>query len=226
MLCGRIAEGDSSSAEKALQELFTALVIYSEKDTEQIRGRSIELLSLISRAAVDGGADGDTILTFNQEYLASINSAKEAEMYLLQLTRAVRKFARLVQEMSTVEHVDVISRVRHYIQRNYSQKVTLEEAAAQVNLSPSYLSKIFRREMGIGFITYLNKMRVEKSKILLQNRNIELVEAGGMVGYEDQSYFTRMFKRFTGIPPGKYREQRGRYPSDSQEIHVDGVHEN
>jgi len=223
ILRGRVAEGDSNSAERALQELFTALVLYSEKDIKKMRGRSLELLSLVSRAAVDGGADGDTILALNEEYIASIHAAQEAEMFLLQLTRAVRKYARLVQAMSTVEHVDVISRVKNYIQRNYAQKISLEEAAAQVNLSPSYLSKIFRREMGIGFISYLNKVRVEKSKVLLQNREIELVEAGGMVGYEDQSYFTRIFKRFTGIPPGKYREQRGRYPSDSHEIHIEEV---
>jgi len=221
----RVAEGDQSAAGTALQELFAALIVYSGRGHAKIRSRSTELISLISRSAVEGGADGDTIHALNEEYLSSIISARDAEMILLQLSRAVKKYSRLVREMSSVPHLDAINRVKNYCRRHYARKISLDEAAAEVNLSPSYLSKVFRREMGISFVSYLNKIRIEKSKLILQNRSVELVEVAGMVGYDDQSYFTRIFKRFTGIPPGRYREQRGRFPSNSQEIHEDDVYE-
>ena len=86
-------------------------------------------------------------------------------------------------------------------------------------MSPTYFSKLFSEEMGCRFTAYLNKVRVEKSKLLLKGSGIPLVDIAGLVGYEDQSYFTKVFKRVTGVSPGKYRESGGRAPASSQEIH-------
>jgi len=75
--------------------------------------------------------------------------------------------------------------------------------------------------MDCRFMAYLNKIRIEKGRHLLKNTDIPLVDIAGLVGYEDQSYFTKVFKRLTGVSPGKYRESGGRAPSSNQEIHED-----
>ena len=79
-----------------------------------------------------------------------------------------------------------------------------------MNLSPSYFSKLFKTETGINYSTYLNQVRVEKSKELLLNEDLTLVEISNLVGFEEQSYFTKVFRRITGTTPGKFRETRGR----------------
>lgn len=89
------------------------------------------------------------------------------------------------------------------------KKITLEEVASYVYLSPSYFSKIFKEEMKVNFNTYLNYVRIEKSKKLLLDDSIVLVDLSNLVGFEDQSYFSKVFKKITGVSPGKYRESRG-----------------
>jgi len=72
--------------------------------------------------------------------------------------------------------------------------------------------------MKCNFTAYVNRLRIDQSKSLLRETNIPLVDIAGMVGYEDQSYFTKVFRKITGTSPGKYRESRGFATSD-QEIH-------
>jgi len=89
------------------------------------------------------------------------------------------------------------------------KKITLEDVAAYVYLSPSYFSKIFKEEMDVNFNAYLNYVRIEMSKKLLLDPSISMVEVSNLVGFEDQSYFSKVFKKMTGISPKKYRENRG-----------------
>ena len=88
-------------------------------------------------------------------------------------------------------------------------KITLEEVSSHVYLSPSYFSKIFKEEMKYNFNTYLNHIRIEVSKQLLADDKVLLVDVSSLVGYEDQSYFSKVFKKMTGVSPGKFRENRG-----------------
>ena len=103
---------------------------------------------------------------------------------------------------------------------HYSEKIILDDVAAETLLSPAYFSKIFKEQTNDNFTHYLNKLRIEKSKSLLRNSSISLVDIAGMVGYEDQSYYSKVFKKITGSTPGKYRDTRGLIESDNQEIHT------
>jgi len=85
----------------------------------------------------------------------------------------------------------------------------LEDVANHVQLSPSYFCSVFRQEMKCNFNAYLNRIRIEMSKKLLMDNDIPLADVANLVGYEDQSYFTRVFRSRVGISPGKYRERKG-----------------
>ncbi len=63
--------------------------------------------------------------------------------------------------------------------------------------------------MKCNFNSYLNKVRIERSKSLLLSDKIRLIDVSGLVGFEDQSYFSNVFKRITGVTPGKFRESHG-----------------
>ena len=107
-----------------------------------------------------------------------------------------------------------------YVKANYAQKITLDDIARHVFLSRSYLSSIFKEETGDSLFAYINKVRISKSKMLLldsavnlvdvlRQKGIRLTDIAQLVGFEDQSYFTKVFKKATGISPKKYRDTRG-----------------
>lgn len=92
-----------------------------------------------------------------------------------------------------------------YITAHYMEKVTLKTLARRLFVSENYLSKLFRQEMQTSFTEYLSRMRIERSVELLRDSELSLLEIAGVVGFEDQSYFTKVFKRITGETPKQYK---------------------
>jgi YesN/AraC family two-component response regulator len=120
------------------------------------------------------------------------------------------RFTDQVFILTHVKHADVINRAVEHIRKNYNRKVTLEQTAALVYLSPAYFSRIFKEEMGVNFNTYVNQVRVDAAKKLLLNEAVPLVDIASQAGFDGQSYFSKVFKKMTGMTPGRYRESRGR----------------
>lgn len=94
-----------------------------------------------------------------------------------------------------------------YVQRFYHRKITTQEIADYMNLSPDYFSKLFKRRYGISFVDYLTQTWIESSKTLLTQTPFTVNEIALELGYQEPNYFTRVFKKIVGIPPSEYREQ-------------------
>ena len=208
-LLSLISIGDKAGSQKVLNEIFGHIFFSTGGNFEVIKARILELIVLLSRAALEGGADIQQIFGLNYKYLIEINSFKTVEEMTFWLSKIMARFTDCVFNLTNVKHVDVIYRAVDYVKRNYMKKITLEEVASYVYLSPSYFSKIFKEEMGRNFNSYLNHIRIEMSKRLLLDDSVVLVDVSNIVGYEDQSYFSKVFKKVTGVSPGKFRESRG-----------------
>lgn len=100
---------------------------------------------------------------------------------------------------------DAIENAIHYIRHHYDQPLTLKGTAAYVDLNPSYFSTLFKQRCGMSFKDYLNAVRIEKSKKLLQDTDYPILDIALAVGFEDQSYFTKVFKKYTQTTPRQYR---------------------
>ena len=214
-----IENGETGRARAVLNEILGNVFFATGGDVKMIRARVLELVVLLSRAAVRGGADAEQIFGMNYQYINRINSFTNIESIASWLSLVIGKFSELVFDMREIKHADAIQRAMQYVGENFHNKISIDDAAAYVNLSPSYLSKLFKKELDLNFNTYLNQIRVEKSKNFLLNTEIPLIDIAGMCGFEDQSYFSKVFKKFTGSSPGKFRENRGRPSNDTQEIH-------
>ena len=205
-----IITNDLTSSRKYLNEILSHIFFSSANDLDVIKVRSMELSVMISRAALDAGADQLNIFDINMKFLSEFFNYKTIEEVCWALTDILRKFTRETFEFSNVKNIDLISRAVSYIKANYSRKITLDEVAAYVYLSPSYFSKIFKQEMGFYFNDYLNYVRIQKSKLLLLTEHMRLVDIADHVGFYDQSYFNKVFKRITGVTPKKFKESNGK----------------
>jgi two-component system response regulator YesN len=208
-LLAKIALGDKSASQKILNEILGYVFFSSGKDFEIIKARILELVVLLSRAAVEGGADSTEIFGLNYTYLSEIHNLKTVEDLTFWLSKIMARFTDCVFNLADIRHKDIIYKAVDYIKRNYMERITLEEVASSVYLNSSYFSKIFKKEMKCSFISYINKIRINASKNLLSDISIPLADVSTLVGFEDQSYFTKVFKKVTGMTPGKFRESRG-----------------
>lgn len=93
-----------------------------------------------------------------------------------------------------------------YIDENIHENITLDKMAFVCNLSQCYFSKLFKKETGLNFVTYLNEKKIAKAKQLLKNTDNPINNIAIDLGFEDCGYFIRLFKKLEGITPKKYRD--------------------
>ena len=95
-----------------------------------------------------------------------------------------------------------------YIEENYSKfDLSVSLLADYFDVSVPYLSKYFRKQYQIGLLDYIHRVRISKSKIFLKQANLSIKDISEKVGYTDSDAFIRVFKKYEGLPPGRYREQ-------------------
>lgn len=113
----------------------------------------------------------------------------------------------LAQISRTPENIDsIIYEVKQYIDQNYHLSLSLDGLASRVHLSPSYFSKLFKREMGENLSTYIMNTRIERAKLLLRTTDKKAYEIAEAVGIYDPVYFSKIFKKAVGCKPKEYRE--------------------
>lgn len=95
--------------------------------------------------------------------------------------------------------------IRQYMEEHYMEDICLQDAAAQLHYSDAYFCKFFKNNFDKNFIVYLSELRIEKAKELLADLTVNIKDIGQRVGYRDSSYFTKVFKRITGVTPSEYR---------------------
>ena len=205
-----IAQGNKPRSQELLNRLLGAIYFQSGGDFKVIKARAIELIVLLSRASIQGGAQIDEIFWLNSEYIRQIETIERIDDLNVWLTEIMHRFVSYVFDFESVKHSDVIFKAVEYIKGHLSEKISLNDVADHVFLSKSYLSRVFKQEMNCSLTSYISKLRVEMAKELLMDNSINIVDIAYMVGFEDQSYFTKVFKRFCGCSPGKFRGQRGR----------------
>lgn len=204
-----ITTGNEADARKYLNEILGHIFFASAYNLDAIKIRAMELTVLISRAALEGGADVDIIYRLNTKFISDFLQLDSIDDICFALTKILNRFSEETFSMKHVKHIDLLSKAISFMRSNYMHKITLEDVAEAVYLSPSYLSKIFKEEMETNFNSYLNSIRIEKSKILLRSEQLSIIEISELVGFFDQSYFNKVFKKLTGLTPKKYREQKG-----------------
>ncbi len=205
-----ISLGDKNGAQKVLSEILAHTFFATGAKFDLIKARVLELVVVLSRAALHGGADPTQIFGMNYTYLNQINSFNSVEQLTLWMSRIIDRFTECVFDLQDVKHIDVIYKSIEYIRRNYMKKVTLDEVSENAALSPSYFSRIFKKEMKTSFNSYLNNVRIEMSKKLLLDEDIPLSDIAMLVGFEHQSYYSKIFKQNTEISPRHYREKRSK----------------
>jgi Response regulator containing CheY-like receiver domain and AraC-type DNA-binding domain len=209
MLQNYIAQGDKTASQKVLNEILGHIFFCSGGNFNVIKARITELIVLLSRAAISGGADVVEVFGLNYDYLNDIHNCKTMDELNRWLSNVLIRFTSTVFDVGTVKHSDIIMKIIEYVRRNYMKKITLNDISNHVNFSVSYISRIFKEEMGTNMMNFINKVRVENAKLLLMKNEIPLIEVSYLCGFEDQTYFNKVFKKLTNISPGKFRDKRG-----------------
>lgn len=205
-LMNMVRMGDSIGAKTILNELLGHVFFKSGANFEYIKARALELTVMLSRSAVEAGANLEMMFGFNYMYLNEIGSIGDVNDLSFWLIKVLDKFMEVVSKDNISDKGTVIKDAIEFIKRRYKSNITLEDVAEIVYLSPNYFSKLFKDKVGMNFSDYLNKVRVDESKKFLLHHDMNILEVALNSGFSDQSYYTRVFKNFEGITPGQWRK--------------------
>ena len=100
----------------------------------------------------------------------------------------------------------IIKESLDYVHKNYSKQITIDDICDKFKINKCYFCYMFKKETGQTFINYLNNYKIEKSKNLLENTNMTLLDISLEVGFNNQSYYSTIFKKYTNMTPLEYRE--------------------
>ena len=200
-----IRDQDKPRAREVLNKLLSYVYKPHPDRLALIRSRAVQLAYLLASIASSGENGPQDTLLYRQTYIPGLKNAATLEDVDITLAEMLHVYMDYSFDFAQIRHSDTIYRVMDYIKSNYGSKITLEDIASSVHLSASHLSGLFRKETGQTISAYLNYVRIEKSKQLLKTSEIPIAQIGALCGFEDQSYFTRVFKQQTGLSPKKYR---------------------
>lgn len=116
--------------------------------------------------------------------------------------------AQVVKNSREQSSPDVIHRCRDILNKHFDQDITLIDMGRLTGVTASYLSRLFKKEIGVNYTEYVNQLRMNKAKELLNVPHLKMMEISNMVGYNNANYFTKVFKRYEGMTPHEYRVQR------------------
>lgn len=204
-----VRQSNKAEANRLLNELLGHILFSYGGDLSQSKTRIYELLVLISRTAIEGGANSTETLSANHRYMLDLYRIQDFDALCVWLTHVTNALMDSIFKFTGCRHANVIHQSVQYLGAHFSEKITLEDMAGRVYLSPTYFSRLFKEETGEPFTGYLNRIRIERSKELLLHRNLRLTDIAQLVGFEDQSYFTKVFKKLVGMPPLRYRTVKG-----------------
>lgn len=101
----------------------------------------------------------------------------------------------------------IVQQIKNLIEKEYMKDISLNYIAESVNLAPAYVSYIFKKETGQTLVKYITDIKMMKAKKLLEEGTLKIVQVGQACGYENQSYFNRLFKNYYGVTPKQFREK-------------------
>lgn len=171
-----------------------------------IKRMFIELTVHVLHIASDAGVNVDEQLEHLDpySYLMSMTGTPRILDWFMSMCEKMRQG---IDEKTQVKESGIVLRACEYIQQHLSEyDLSLETVSNYVNITPSYFSTLFHKEVGVGFSSYTGKARIEAAKILLKTTALSTGEIADQVGFTSVNYFTRVFKKTVGMPPGQYRK--------------------
>ncbi len=204
-LLQKVKIGDRTGAKEILNSILGTILFKDIGDLGILKARLLELLSVLSRAAVEGGVPVETMLERNLAFINKVMGIDNQEDLCAWISTALNDFLELVYSSQDRRKIGQIRPAINYIDANYDKPMTLAEIARVSHLSVSRLAHVFKEQMGITIFEYVTSVRIERAKQLLLSTNRSCTEICFEVGYNNQSYFTRTFKSVVGMTPRQFK---------------------
>ncbi|WP_248930367.1 helix-turn-helix domain-containing protein [Paenibacillus hamazuiensis] len=172
----------------------------------------VQLMSRILQIVQDKGVSVKRILDGEGAVERLLRLQTREEIVLWFQSRLFAPIVKTLSEKADTQYVNIADRIVKMIHSHYDKEISLESCASSLNFHPVYLSRVFKKEMGVSFSDYLSEYRMNMAKTMLETTTMKISEIGEKLQYKNISAFIRTFRKTFGTTPGQYREmlEKGR----------------
>lgn len=178
--------------------------------TSELRNRknqAITGIAIASRYAIEGGLPSEIAFALGDLYIQSLEKLNKINSILDLIQEAFCTFTEHVKAHRVKNHSKPIITCQNYISKSIYQEISLKQLACITNKNSMYLSTLFKKEVGMTISEYIHREKVEEAKKLLTLTDYSLLEISTFLNFNNQSYFTKIFKKYTEVTPKLYRNQ-------------------
>jgi two-component system response regulator YesN len=198
-----IINGDYEKALKTSNK-FKELIIESKGKPELIREYTARFCSGVYNIAKEYNTQPEPLLIFHY-FINNIIESKTKTDLILNYEKIVNTILAVTDDEMDVDNLTVL-KVINFIRDNYSENITLSDAANLVGITPEYLSKLFNQKINVNFVVFLRNFRISIAKRMLLSGKYQIQEVADHVGFKDPKYFNKVFKSVCGISPSEYKK--------------------
>lgn len=198
--------GDVQGMTQEANAFFDWMVIHYPDNMNNIRLKVLEFILTAEKEAFHAGAM-DYGFDDRRNYLTDIMKLQDYEEIRRWFLDKMTIVCLSIQNKQENQSETVVEKAMNYIQANFGGDISLDDVSKEVNVSPYYFSKLFKKETGENFIEYLTKLRIDRAKEMMKNPELSIKEISMACGYVDPNYFSRIFKKQTDVTPREYREK-------------------
>lgn len=200
---------------------FTAqkgMGILSENPLQNLKYHFVVTAAMITRYCIDGGMELEKAYRLSDFYIKKVDKCQKIEE-ISDLHQAMsydftRKMMLLQKNDVTSKHIVLCV---DYIYNHIHRRITIKELANFLELSESYLSKLFHNEIGMSVSDYIRTQKIERAKNLLKYSDYNIIDIANYFSFSSQSHFTQAFEKQVGLSPKKYRDKHYRKSWKSKE---------
>ena len=208
LLMQAIREGRAEDAIRLAENMDRDTGRLSAAEYGHWRNLAIIGISLCTRAAIEGGISPEEGYRLSGYYIQKCDTTQDPAHLLHYRNRAIEDLTvRVRQHLEKPRGSGHVERCKDYVRKHYREKIYLEDVAEALGISPTYLSKLFRKETGQCLQDYINEERVFRAANLLIYSRLSLPEIAEYVHFPNQSYFGKIFKQVKHMTPKEYRDR-------------------
>ena len=206
-LLSYIKNGDIILAQKqfARYPISCSEIIRTKDSVRNTKNLLLTANTLFRKAAYFGGVHPIYLDELSGKWAIKIEQALSLEVLNNLHIQMINSYCLLTKEHSLSQYSEIVKQALMFINLNISSNLTVKRVAHEIGLSPDYLTRLFKKELGVNIITYINKKRIDTSIELLKSTNLSIEEIGDLIGLNNTSYFYTLFKKEVGISPKQYR---------------------
>jgi len=206
-LLNSIRRGDRREATRIINLILVHIYSAGEERSELLKGLLLELVVMMSRAAVEAGAPQSEVLGLGFRHLAELAGTDDDESLAAWLRQSVLRIFEAVEARVGGDHPGVVGKALQALRGSDGLSLTRDEIAQRVGISPGRLGQLLKERTGRTFHELQREARVAKACRLLAETDWTLATIAAECAFCDQSYLTHVFQEDKKVTPGRYREQ-------------------